>query len=424
MPDAPTAPLPSPTPPWRRRIAIVALLVATVLVVRWSWRAVTLRDAALVQTAPLTTGPLESRFQATGEVAADISIFAPPDWGVVKSVDVREGDLVKRGQLLAQLGASGMRSRYVEARGAWTAARSRSIEALRQRELRQGQIESAIREAQADVRAAEARLQSAPSAVNRAELEKRQATLSGALEGRKEIALLDERLRAARADLALKTEEMHGASEQLRCEEMRAPSNGRVTQVFLKVGQRAGPSSPVVSMISSDPPWVEAWVAEQEACTVRAGQAVTLRVGALGGRTAKGRVTWVAPSLETPPRARGGERFLHIRVAFGDAKPSEATPGERAVPAGLRPGMAVDVDGRRVVADRVTLVPRGAIVSDGGGTAVFTVDGRRAHRTPVTLGQTTAEFAELVEGPAAGTRVVLVGAETLHDGEPVREQAW
>lgn len=415
---SPTAAAAPSTP--RRRLAAIAAGLLICLAAAWAMRRSPPPDAPWVHTGPITAGPLEARFLATGEVTADVTTFAPPDWAVVADVSVREGDLVRPGQMLARLGASGMRAQYLQARSAWTAARGRSIEALRTLQMRTAQVASGIDEARADLRAAEARQAGQGSGEARAEADKKRAALAGAIAGKAELQILETQLQTARADLEVKTEALHDASERLRCEEIRAPSDGRVTQVLLQAGQRAGPDRPVLSMVSSAPPWVDAWVSEQEAASVQPHQPVTLRISALGGRSVPGHVSWVAPSLETPPRAQG--RFLHIRAAFGRDGASAAAGAERTVPVGVRGGMAVDVDGSRLLAERVTLLPRAAVVGSGSGTWVATVSDGVVRRVPVRIGIATADVLEQLEGPPPGTRIVLEGAEGLREGEPVREQ--
>ena len=51
-------------------------------------------------------------------------------------------------------------------------------------------------------------------------------------------------------------------------------------------------------------------------------------------------------------------------------------------------------------------------------------DGNKVSKVPVKLGERTGEFVQLVQGPPAGSRVLLVGAAFTLDGdtiEPIEE---
>ncbi|MGH8123429.1 MAG: efflux RND transporter periplasmic adaptor subunit, partial [Rudaea sp.] len=64
------------------------------------------------------------------------------------------------------------------------------------------------------------------------------------------------------------------------------------------------------------------------------------------------------------------------------------------------------------------LVPASSIVTRDGGKVVYAIDGERARARPVTPGQTFGDL-RLVEGIAAGTRVVRQPPAELADGARV-----
>jgi membrane fusion protein, multidrug efflux system len=89
-------------------------------------------------------------------------------------------------------------------------------------------------------------------------------------------------------------------------------------------------------------------------------------------------------------------------------------------PAGTRPGDFAEV---RIVtelrADAV-LVPRIAVVTEKGESAVFVVqegDEPRAERRLVEVGFTEDDRAQILAGVAAGERVVVKGQRSLQDGQ-------
>jgi hypothetical protein len=65
-------------------------------------------------------------------------------------------------------------------------------------------------------------------------------------------------------------------------------------------------------------------------------------------------------------------------------------------------------------------IPAEALVPDGEGFKVFVVDSAGvAHARPVTVGVRTGTLVEIVNGVAAGERVVTYGAYGVDDGAKV-----
>ena len=86
----------------------------------------------------------------------------------------------------------------------------------------------------------------------------------------------------------------------------------------------------------------------------------------------------------------------------------------------LRPGMFVEVT---VVAEErldVPVAPRESVASRAGRSIVFVLDGQRVSRREVALGLGDDTRVEVIDGLAAGDRIVVRGLETLTDGTRVR----
>jgi membrane fusion protein (multidrug efflux system) len=86
----------------------------------------------------------------------------------------------------------------------------------------------------------------------------------------------------------------------------------------------------------------------------------------------------------------------------------------------LMPGMFAQV---RVVAAQkpdAILVPREAVVQQGGNTIVFVNDNGRAAARQVQLGMNDDRSTEILSGVAAGEQVVVVGQNGLRDGAPIQ----
>jgi HlyD family secretion protein len=66
------------------------------------------------------------------------------------------------------------------------------------------------------------------------------------------------------------------------------------------------------------------------------------------------------------------------------------------------------------------VAPDKAVSYDADGAAVFVVDtGNRVHRIAVRTGDRAGGFVELLQGPPAGSRVLITGASFVLDGDKV-----
>lgn len=122
----------------------------------------------------------------------------------------------------------------------------------------------------------------------------------------------------------------------LRNTEVRAPSDGIVTNLRLAAGQYVAPGQPLLSFLESGPRWISADLRENQLGNVRPGQEVTIALDVLPGKLFQGRVNsvgyGVAQGDETPngqlstmPKEQGWvrdpQRFpVRILVLPDDAK--------------------------------------------------------------------------------------------------------
>jgi len=147
-----------------------------------------------------------------------------------------------------------------------------------------------------------------------------------------------------------------------------------------------------------------------DAVKVAAGSEVLLEHWG-GTQALTGHVRRVEPAGFTKVSALGVEE-QRVNVVIDLDGPDEA---------GFALGDAYRTEVRIVVwrgADVVT-VPTGALFRRGDGWAVFVVERGRARERPVQLGQRTGREAQVLDGLAAGDRVVLYPPDTLEDGAKV-----
>ncbi len=223
-----------------------------------------------------------------------------------------------------------------------------------------------------------------------------------------EISLLENKLQTRELELQRLQSELKVAEERFARSRLKAPTDGVVSRIHKEVGETIYAGHVVVSLVHPDRLWIEANVAEQDAANVFEDQEVTVRFPSLPEKTLTGKVEEVAPSLEGREGGSGSARFLRIRVALqGDLE-------------GLRPGTEADIEGTRVLAKDVWLVPRGTVLRDDQSPYLVVIRSGQVSRIPVKVGASTPETLE-VEGPIdQNTAVVSLGAERLSEGQKVK----
>lgn len=122
----------------------------------------TLLLAALLAAAFI---PIPSRVTAAAEVRAAVSrTISPPFGGYLASVEIRPGDLVVAGQVLARMDTSELRLQILQARGELTSSQTQRDEALAKSEL------ARVAQYDADVRKLDATARLLEDALSRAEM--------------------------------------------------------------------------------------------------------------------------------------------------------------------------------------------------------------------------------------------------------------
>jgi len=179
---------------------------------------------------------------------------------------------------------------------------------------------------------------------------------------------------------------------------IRAPAGGFVARRQVQVRQYVQPGAELFQIADLSTVWVIADVFEEDFRRVAPGQRARLRVSARPGEEFAGTVDLVYPAVSPESRS------FQVRVALPN-------PGMK-----LRPGMTGEVELDLASADGLA-VPADAVVDTGDHQYVFVArDAGRFEPRSVRLGARDAAGVEVVEGLAAGDRVVTA-ANFLIDSE-------
>ncbi|WP_374013874.1 efflux RND transporter periplasmic adaptor subunit [Pseudoxanthomonas koreensis] len=180
-----------------------------------------------------------------------------------------------------------------------------------------------------------------------------------------------------------------------------APLSGVVASREIKPGNFVQINSPIIRIVDSSRLEATLNVPEREIAKLKPGQAVELVADALPGRSFTGTVDRVAPVVDA------GTGTFRVVAAF---------PGGGELQPGMFTRLSIGYDQR---ADAL-VVPRTALLEDGGAPAVYVVRDGKAVRTGLALGYDDAGWIEVRDGLKAGDAVVVAGKSALRDGTAVQ----
>ncbi len=281
----------------------------------------------------------EAPRQATGTleiVEVDVSPMQPAR---IVEVRVREGDVVRAGQVLAVLEQPQTQGQVPlgQAQVSSARARLRDLEAgPRAPEVERGEAELRVRQAEAERAGREAerlRVLQEAGAVSRQVLDNARAaaTAAAALRdaARENLRLVREGARAgqveaARAEVAGAEAALQSARERAGELTLVAPVDGVVLLRAAEAGEMIAAGQPVITLGDPRRPWTRVYVGQEVLPTLRVGQTVTARLDAFPGRTFRGRIASLNPRAEFTPRVALTEDeredlLFGVRVEFDDA---------------------------------------------------------------------------------------------------------
>jgi macrolide-specific efflux system membrane fusion protein len=180
---------------------------------------------------------------------------------------------------------------------------------------------------------------------------------------------------------------------QLKLATLMAPVAGIVTAVSIQAGAEA-PSGAAITLAGGTLE-VTTSVVESDVASISVGQAATVAIAALNGASIDGTVASIAPAASSGSSSSSGVVSFAVEVALTNP------------PAGLRSGMSADVTITTASATGVLAIPARALTGTAGAyrVRVLAADGSVSTKD-VTVGLITASLVEVKSGLQAGDRVV------------------
>jgi membrane fusion protein (multidrug efflux system) len=192
---------------------------------------------------------------------------------------------------------------------------------------------------------------------------------------------------------------------------VRAPFAGKLGIRRISVGQFLEKGSPVVSLQSLAPVFVEFSLPQQRLGDLAEGLTVMVSSDAYTGQQFEGQITAINPDIDS------ATRNVRVQATLANADGR------------LRPGMFVSVDVVLARSEKVLLIPATAVAHGPFGDSVFTVEETEseangvkslvARQRVVRLGVRQGDFVVVTDGVKAGERIISTGVFKLRPGMPV-----
>ncbi|MBK9029382.1 MAG: efflux RND transporter periplasmic adaptor subunit [Propionivibrio sp.] len=360
--------------PLIRRV-LIALSVLAVIAAAFWW--FSRPKPIVVVVSEIQRGKVESSIANTraGTVeACQRTKLSPIMGGRIEVLAVKEGDRVKKGQLLMKLWNDDQQAQSTLAMAQVTTARQRVNEAC-------AQATNAEREAerQASLRA-KGFVSSSREESARTEAQAKRAGCD-----------------AAKADVAQFLARVNASRVEQGRTVLYAPFDGTIAKIVGEVGEYSTPSPPgvptppAIDLIDDSCLYIKAPMDEVDAPKIETGQPVRISLDALPRQSFPGKVKRVAPYVSAVEKQA---RTVDIEATFDNPE----APGKLLV------GYSADIEVILDVRDDVVRVPTSALL-EGGRVLVASAEGKLEERK-VKTGLANWEYTEVTEGLKAGEKVV------------------
>ncbi len=336
--------------------------------------------AQQVQTGTAAMGRIAESIALTGSLRAREQVdVSPRIAGRLTQILADTGQPVARGALLAAIEDDEIRQQ-IERSNATLAVVDAQI-AQRQAELNNAKVE----------------------------FDRRSQLVASGILSRNELDTLQMRYSVAQSQLELaRAQRRQSEAEQrelaIRQSQTRitSPIAGIISKRHVATGAMVGSSTPIVTVVSTNPMLVDAQVSERDVPRIKRGSSVAVTIDSLPDEKFTGRIMRIAPTLD--PQTRNGSIEIEIPNRNGILK------GQ------MFARIQLDLGTTR----ESLLIPRDALVYRGDQPGIYTIDQEKARYVPLETGLTQGENVEVISGLKVGDTVITRGSNLIKEGDRVR----
>lgn len=323
-----------------------------------------------VRTQPVGTGTVVEEVELVGELEGieEVRVFSQVAERI-RSLTVKEGDAVKKGEVLAVINAD------LQTEG--------------------------VNQAQAALEAAIANRDAVTDQLNRT----RELSRAGSATA-SQLQAVEAQARAAEAQVRQATAGLGSASKQKNLSVVRAPIDGVVANLTVRPGDMASPAQPLLTLVRDQRLKAVFRVPEREFFSIQEGQRVVLSPLGDASRQGEGRVTVKGKVVDRMTRT--GLVEVHVDNDKGALVAGASVRGR--VELSRRDNLVL------VLAEAVMLTTE---TERTGKALAFVTDGKVAEQREVKVGARQGGQLEIVEGLKPGEALIVQGAHFVRSGSPV-----
>lgn len=360
-----------------------------------------------VDVAKAMRGPMQVTVDGEGKTRVrDRYVIAAPVDGQLRRIPLRRGDVVTRGQVIAQIDPLPLQPldprQHAEAVARVNAAEDTKREVDRMIERSKAIYDQARRDCDRCEQLART------GDISREELERAQTAVAASFRdyeaARSKAESAAHQVEVAAAALLAATQDRRRATPAVK---VQSPASGKVLRVIEESERVVLAGAPLLEV--SSPSKLELVIELLSTDAVKVSPGAVVMVEDWGGPEAlEARVRLIEPSAFTKVSALGIEE-QRVNVIADLTAPSTAL------------GDGYRFEGRVVVwqAENVLKVPVSSLFRRGESWALFVVENGEAHIREVEVGQRTSFDAEIKSGLEAGTEVIVHPANQIADGTRV-----
>jgi RND family efflux transporter MFP subunit len=354
------------------------------------------QEVKTTEVAMISPSQADVTVTATGYVIPQITSKVGSKLpGRIAKVNVKEGDTVKEGDVIAQLEDADQKSQVVAASTRVGAAQARIATAR----ANLAEISQQVERERALV---------AGGAVGKANLDNLVARESA----------LKELVRAAEAETSVAQADVGTVGVGLKDRVIIAPITGRIVTKPATVGEFVGGIGNVglvAEIVDFTSLMVEADVPEPRLHLVKLGGPCEIILDAYPNKRFR------CEASQLGQRVNRSKATIMVKVKFLPSSPEEME--------GVLPEMSARVSFlSKAITDAAKdekpkkVVANDAIAERGGGKVVFAINDGKLHAIPVKTGAAVgANAVELLDGPPQGTKVVSKPTSEMTDGQRIKE---
>ncbi len=361
---------------------------------------------------------ISQKIRTTGDIKPMLGVSINPEAaGKVEEILVDVGDIVKKGQKLAQINDETQQAQFKQAQAALNLAKT----AIETQKVAIESAKSALVSAKASVEASESQLKNlattrkrleklyAEGAVSRQDVDdiitKYDNANAAHISAQTNVKRSSDSVQTALMALEMRKAEMSQAEANLNAVKVNldhtivdAPFDGVITARYADPGANAKTDKAIFEIEQNSPVKIVGSVSEKDLFQIAGGETeVIVKVDSLAGDF-KGVIKKVYPAIDNSSRT--GKIEIHMPN-------SDNT---------LRTGMFARLDILVSTHSGAVVIPRDALVRYEGGCLTFVVENNRAVKRPIKIGIIDDNKVEVIEGLKAGERIISKGIEFIRDG--------